>query len=444
VALREALRESLPFRKQELEALEVEELAPYVQELCTPIREAGLWPDQGFVDLCRERLAYFSNKAQREHDLSLVLFEHEVFYRVEPEPCWLGTFSLGLLMCSAPRDVNKRSILVRSRIRYGTPNGGFRLGVSDGPGPRSFATHPEPGGRLEAAYQWWEKHRLRAGPSRLGARSAAQADLEALLQRGVDDLHPGLVLKLFELLLGHLSRRPPGEAAPTTQEVARLTKLAWREFERALTWLPRLPNEFVEDQVALSTDLAARPWLFLSEEAVGRRAALKNYARALRRIREFILEAKNNAEEVRLGEGLAKTLGALGRTALKHPTLEAFELLKGGEEEMRGVQRASAQFFYFWGALLTAYRKQGQNARALEWIEELGLAETTGVHLLAVPVAEALLEDERGALAIPSLERAHAHVSSQEAAGKLLPGERAGIVGRLRELLAACRAQEAR
>ena len=447
VALQEALRESLPLREAELAALEGRELAPYLRQLCSPIRAAGLWPDPGFVDLCRERLSvevdrHGEERGQAERALAVVRFEHEVFYRVQPEPCWLGSFrTLLALASSGSRNPKEYPILIRSLHRYGLQSGGFQLGSREGPGPQCFAAHPEPQGRLESAYQWYLDHSSQEKFGQVGACSAAQADLERLLATGVDDLHPGLVCKLFEVLIVHWQLRPKEDPAPRAEEAARLTRLAGPEFERALKWLLHHPSEFVQDQVAISADLAALPWLLQGDPASNQhQPALASYERSLNRLREIIARA-SPAQQAPLGEALAKTLGGLGRTFRDRGVPKALELLVSGEEKMKGWDRGRAEFLYFWGALLDAYRRAGQNSRAVALIDELGLTRTTGIHLLAVPIGESLLEAKRGPLAIPPLQRARERVLGREEAGKVLPRERVEIVRVLDRLLAACEAQ---
>lgn len=449
VALREAVRASLPQREEELNRLELEELPRYLRQLCAPIRQAGLWPDSGFAKLCRERLKRESGPGSAAGRMgneavlqALIRVEHEVFYRVEAQPCWLAGFRFLMNFASSMGvDPQELPILVRSLHRYGLQPGGYGLGLAQAPGPLAFAAHPEPEGRLKEAYAWWVRHEREAQP-KVGACSAALTELEQLLQREVDDLHPGLVFELFQLLRAQLARRPADDPADRAQEAARLSKLAWMEFERALKWLRLLPSEGAEDQVALSAELTGHAWLLLpAPEGPRHEVALSNYAKAIDRIRAVAVDS-GPKERAALDLGLRKTFGNVGRIflELRCPKL-ALELLASGEQDMTRGERSHAEFLYFWGALLTAYRDSGQNSRAVGLIDEVGLVSTSSDHWLAVPLSEVLIEAKRGAEAIPVLQRARARALGSAAAGKLLPGQRDGLLGRLDELLALCEAQ---
>lgn len=448
-ALREVLRETLPLRKQELESLELRELAPYLRDLCTPIRDAGLWPEQGFVDLCRAHLKKVSSTASEgASSLAVVRFEHEIFYRVDPTPCWDPPFPL-LLHLAGSADPTARPIQARSLLRYGSYPGGYGLeGIespasrAESPALRAFSTHSEKQSRLEGAYRWWEKHHGARGTPEIEACSAAQADLERLFASGPNDLHPGLVFKLFEALNAHWGSRPWQDPAPFLEEATRVSQLAWREFEWSLTWATHHPSEGVEDGGAEAADLMARPWLLNSHTEGDRHpTAFAHYARTLLKVRE-VLASQPEQERRTLSTVLAKVYGRIGRTLREQVSTErAVELLEGGRELMAGRNQTDAEFLLFWGALLIAYRKTGEIAKGEEVIEQLRLAERTRSHLLALPVAKILLLAGRGPDAIPCLNRAQAQLLGQTVRTKAPAHEQAVILASLENGLRKCKEQ---
>lgn len=408
-ALRGAIDASAARRLEELAALPFERRRTYLRTLCGPLREAGLWPGAEFQAGCRRQFAAalrehgklrHGDPARRAEALQLVYLEHELFYRVEPTPCWEPTY---LTVLHEPNWNRADAVLERALHRYASHLSGFQLDAKPPPAVASLAQAPEPGSQLERGFRWLAKHDPKL-PYTSGACGRAQRELSELLSSGVPDLPPSFSERLFEWMDFLWNARRTAGGRGSRAEVEQLSELARVEFERTLIWAHSYPGQGVDKALARFGIATFWPWTHLSPRAPGLSLGLTRFDDRIRRLEEAEAEARSERPLVKaaLGQALGFLVGKLADRAEEGDYVA--EVLPRLLVHLERLGRASDQkweFIRYFQVLLEAHDQE----RALGFVDRFRLDARAFTPRLALAVGRVLERAGQPERALGGLKR---------------------------------------